>query len=107
MYLAHHELGSIKKNNINIIKSVTVLHMQEKAAKLHEQLHGSTFHIKLAQEAMKKVRQVEAEVAAKVAAEADALKAGTDQLMLLLLLLLLLQLYVHVAMCLHTQQLYN
>ena len=52
--------------------------MQEKAAKLHEQLHGSTFHIKLAQEAMKKVRQVEAEVAAKVAAEADALKAGTD-----------------------------
>lgn len=64
------------------------VHMQEKAAKLHKQLHGSTFHLKLAQEAMKKVRQVEAEAeAAKAAAEAEALKAGTDQLMLLLLLL--------------------
>ncbi|KAL0055275.1 hypothetical protein WJX82_009859 [Trebouxia sp. C0006] len=56
----------------------------EKAAKLHEQLHGSTFHIKLAQEAMKKVRQVEAEVAAKVAAEADALKAGAETRRLML-----------------------
>ncbi len=79
--------------------------MQEKAAKLHEQLHGSTFHIKLAQEAMKKVRQVEAEVAAKAAAEADALKAGTD--LLLLLLLLLLQLYIHLALCIRMQQLYS
>jgi len=52
------------------------LHIQEKAAKLHEQLHGSTFHIKLAKEAMKKVRQAEAEMAAKAAAEAEALKAA-------------------------------
>ncbi|DBA70472.1 TPA: hypothetical protein ACH3X2_011877 [Trebouxia sp. C0005] len=51
----------------------------EKAAKLHKQLHGSTFHLKLAQEAMKKVRQVEAEAeAAKAAAEAEALKAGAE-----------------------------
>ena len=80
------------------------MHIQEKAAKLHEQLHGSTFHIKLAKEAMKKVRQAEAEVAAKAAAEAEALKAGNDQLMLLLLLLLL---YVHLALCIHMQHLYN
>ena len=75
--------------------------MQEKAAKLHEQLHGSTFHIKLAQEAMKKVRQVEAEVAAKAAAEAEALKSGNDMLLLLLLL------YIHLALCTHMQQLHS
>ncbi len=50
--------------------------LQEKAAKLHEQLHGSTFHIKLAKEAMKKVRQAEAEVQVKEAAEAEAIRAG-------------------------------
>ena len=56
-----------------------MLHLQEKARKLHEQLHGSTFHLKLAKEAMKKVRQAEAEaeVAAKEA-EAEALNAGID-----------------------------
>lgn len=53
---------------------VCMLCLQEKARKLHEQLHGSTFHLKLAKEAMKKVRQAEAEaeVAAKEAAEAEA-----------------------------------
>ncbi|DBA97235.1 TPA: hypothetical protein ACH3X1_014983 [Trebouxia sp. C0004] len=56
----------------------------EKAAKLHEQLHGSTFHIKLAKEAMKKVRQAEAEVAAKAAAEAEALKTGAENMRLML-----------------------
>lgn len=50
--------------------------MQDKAQKLHEQLHGSTFHIKLAKEAMKKVREAEAAVQAKMAEEAEALKQG-------------------------------
>lgn len=50
--------------------------MQEKAEKLHEQLHGSTFHIKLAKEAMKKVREAEAAVQAKLAEEAEALRQG-------------------------------
>ena len=50
--------------------------MQDKAQKLHEQLHGSTFHVKLAKEAMKKVREAEAAVQAKMAEEAEALKQG-------------------------------
>lgn len=50
--------------------------MQDKAQKLHEQLHGSTFHIKLAKEAMKKVREAEAAVQAKMAEEAEALRQG-------------------------------
>ena len=50
--------------------------VQEKAEKLHEQLHGSTFHIKLAKEAMKKVREAEAAVQAKLAEEAEALRQG-------------------------------
>ena len=52
-----------------------MLLLQEKAAKLHEQLHGSTFHMKLAKEAMKKVRQAEVEALAREAAAKDALEA--------------------------------
>lgn len=39
--------------------------MQNKAADLHAQLHGSTFHMKLAKEAMKKVREAEQAAVAK------------------------------------------
>lgn len=39
--------------------------LQQKAAELHAQLHGSTFHMKLAKEAMKKVREIEQQAAAK------------------------------------------
>ncbi|KAL3133044.1 hypothetical protein ABBQ38_006950 [Trebouxia sp. C0009 RCD-2024] len=46
----------------------------DKAQKLHDELHGSTFHIKLAKEAMKKVRAAEAAMHAKVAEEAEALR---------------------------------
>lgn len=42
-----------------------MLALQNKAAELHAQLHGSTFHIKLAKEAMKKVREAEQTAAAK------------------------------------------
>ena len=58
----------------------TLLVLQEKAVKLHEQLHGSTFHIKLAKEAMKKVREAEAAVQAKLAEEAEALRQGMTRL---------------------------
>lgn len=50
--------------------------MQDKAQKLHDQLHGSTFHIKLAKEAMKKVREAEAAMQAKMAEEAEAQRQG-------------------------------
>ena len=54
-----------------------MLRVQDKAQKLHDQMHGSTFHIKLAKEAMKKVREAEAAMQAKAAEEADALRQGT------------------------------
>lgn len=53
-----------------------MVRVQDKAQKLHEQLHGSTFHIKLAKEAMKKVRDAEAAMQAKTAEEAEALRQG-------------------------------
>ena len=59
--------------------------LQEKAAKLHAQLHGSTFHMKLAKEAMKKVRQAESDALAREAAAKEALEAevvkGTNVLL--------------------------
>ena len=49
-----------------VVTTVTVsLYPQDKAAQLHAQLHGSTFHMKLAKEAMKKVREAEQAAATK------------------------------------------
>ena len=59
-----------------ILDDTLWLSMQDKAQKLHEQLHGSNFHIKLAKEAMKKVREAEAAMQAKMAEEAGAVRQG-------------------------------